>query len=65
MIVNSFVYVRMYIMYLFPIIEVRGDWSTRGCILVHETEDDVTCHCDHLTSFSILLVGLYVHNKSH
>ena len=50
-------------MCLFPIIEVRGDWSTRGCTLVRETEDDVTCQCDHLTSFSILLVLVYAHIK--
>ena len=28
---------------------------------MRETEDDVTCQCDHLTSFSILLVLVYAH----
>ena len=28
--------------------------------LVNETEDEVTCQCDHLTSFSILLVRLHI-----
>ena len=38
-------------------IDGRGDWNTRGCMLVNETEDNVTCQCDHLTSFSMLLVS--------
>ena len=39
-------------------LEGRGDWSSRGCVVVNETADEVTCQCDHLTSFSILLVSL-------
>ena len=27
---------------------------------VNETEDEVTCQCDHLTSFSILLVRVHI-----
>ena len=33
-----------------------GDWSTRGCTLVNETEEEAMCECDHLTNFAILLV---------
>jgi hypothetical protein len=35
--------------------DIRGGWSTEGCVLVRETEDVVVCECDHLTSFSMLL----------
>ena len=35
-----------------------GNWSDRGCWVVNETEEDVTCACDHLTNFAILLVSL-------
>ena len=40
----------------------RGDWSNRGCITVYTNEDgdNVNCQCDHLTSFSILLVSIKV-----
>ena len=34
-----------------------GDWSTRGCAVVNESEEDVICECDHLTNFAILLVS--------
>ena len=34
-----------------------GDWSTRGCVIVTETEEGVVCECDHLTNFAILLVS--------
>ena len=34
-----------------------GDWSTRGCVVVSESEEDVICECDHLTNFAILLVS--------
>ena len=34
----------------------EGEWSTSGCQLVNETSDGiVTCECNHLTSFAILL----------
>ena len=34
-----------------------GDWSSRGCALVNETEEGVVCECDHLINFAILLVS--------
>ena len=35
-----------------------GDWSSNGCRLVRDnaTEDSVTCECNHLTNFALLLV---------
>ena len=38
----------------------RGGWSTEGCNLTSNAEDFVVCECDHLTSFSMLLVSQYV-----
>lgn len=37
-----------------------GDWSTEGCSRVDYIESDaqVTCHCTHLSSFTILLVSV-------
>ncbi len=43
-------------------IDNYGDWSSEGCHLVNESyhnltdEHFFTCECDHLTSFSALLV---------
>ena len=37
-----------------------GNWSSEGCEIdenYNDIQDEVTCFCDHLTSFSILLVG--------
>ena len=34
-----------------------GGWSTEGCITESSSEDVVTCSCDHLTSFALLLYG--------
>ena len=33
-----------------------GNWSNIGCYVNSSNDDEVVCHCDHLTSFSILLV---------
>ena len=34
-----------------------GGWSTEGCFVGDNSTDSViTCFCDHLTSFTILLV---------
>lgn len=38
----------------------RGGWSTTGCILVNNTQEDTTCSCNHLTAFAILLVCVHV-----
>ena len=32
-----------------------GDWVTTACQLLNETRDTVTCQCNHLTNFAILL----------
>ncbi|XP_066920828.1 adhesion G-protein coupled receptor G7-like [Clytia hemisphaerica] len=33
----------------------NGFWSSRGCWKVNETQSDITCECNHLTNFAILL----------
>ena len=50
---------RVYIHYTlnFSIIAGYGNWSNIGCYVNSSNDDEVICHCDHLTSFSILLVG--------
>ena len=35
-----------------------GAWSTDGCRLVSESRSEVTCECDHLTQFALLVVSL-------
>ncbi|KAF1381060.1 hypothetical protein PFLUV_G00170540 [Perca fluviatilis] len=32
-----------------------GGWDNKGCVLVRSTNKAVTCNCNHLTSFSILM----------
>ena len=39
------------------IADAFGSWSTDGCAVVNETEEDVVCECNHLTNFAILLVS--------
>ena len=34
-----------------------GDWSSEGCTLVSDEDNEAVCHCTHLTNFAILLVG--------
>ena len=34
------------------------DWITDGCITIVEEDGIVTCNCDHLTNFAILVVML-------
>ena len=40
--------------------EYRGNWSTKGCKKVAITNGIVTCHCNHLTNFAVLIVSGWV-----
>ncbi|XP_068565318.1 adhesion G protein-coupled receptor F5-like [Cebidichthys violaceus] len=39
----------------FSLFEGIGGWDDEGCELVHQPNKTVTCNCNHLTSFSILM----------
>ncbi|KAF3846883.1 hypothetical protein F7725_003961 [Dissostichus mawsoni] len=39
----------------FKLFNNRGAWDSDGCEFVSDINDTVTCRCDHLTSFSILM----------
>ncbi|XP_061610518.1 adhesion G-protein coupled receptor F1-like [Phyllopteryx taeniolatus] len=39
----------------FTLFEGLGGWDDEGCELVDRDDETVTCQCDHLTSFSILM----------
>ncbi|KAI4800264.1 hypothetical protein KUCAC02_013393, partial [Chaenocephalus aceratus] len=39
----------------FKLFDYRGGWDSDGCQFVSDIDDTVTCRCDHLTSFSILM----------
>ncbi|XP_048860584.1 adhesion G protein-coupled receptor F5-like isoform X2 [Brienomyrus brachyistius] len=39
----------------FTLFNGSGGWDSTGCQLQSETNDSVTCSCNHLTSFSILM----------
>ncbi|KAF3846880.1 hypothetical protein F7725_003958 [Dissostichus mawsoni] len=39
----------------FKLFNNRGAWDSDGCEFVSDINDTVTCRCDHLTSFSILI----------
>ncbi|XP_048858221.1 adhesion G protein-coupled receptor F5-like [Brienomyrus brachyistius] len=39
----------------FKVFNGSGGWDSTGCQLQSETNDSVTCSCNHLTSFSILM----------
>ncbi|XP_051909288.1 adhesion G protein-coupled receptor F5-like [Hippocampus zosterae] len=39
----------------FSLFDGLGAWDDQGCEFVSDTNDIVTCSCDHLTSFSILM----------
>ncbi|XP_048860578.1 adhesion G protein-coupled receptor F5-like isoform X2 [Brienomyrus brachyistius] len=40
----------------FKVFNGIGGWDSTGCQLQSETNDSVTCSCNHLTSFSILML---------
>lgn len=39
----------------FTLFEGLGGWDDEGCQLVRSVNDTITCNCNHLTSFSILM----------
>ncbi|KAK9531127.1 hypothetical protein VZT92_010571 [Zoarces viviparus] len=39
----------------FTLFNNLGDWDDEGCTFVSDINDTVTCNCNHLTSFSILM----------
>ena len=36
---------------------LTAQWSTDGCVRVNMTNTSVTCRCNHLTHFAVLMVG--------
>lgn len=39
----------------FSLFDGQGGWDDEGCVLVSNINETVTCNCNHLTSFSILM----------
>lgn len=39
----------------FTLFESYGAWDDEGCVFVSDINDTVTCSCNHLTSFSLLM----------
>ena len=35
--------------------DVNGSWSKRGCSLVKKIDNEITCSCNHLTNFAVLM----------
>ena len=35
-----------------------GDWAEDGCVLVSADSEGITCHCNHLTNFAVLVVSV-------
>ncbi len=35
----------------------RGNWTTSGCKLESDNNGVITCSCNHLTNFAVLLVS--------
>ena len=35
--------------------DVNGNWSKRGCSLVKKIDNEITCSCNHLTNFAVLM----------
>ena len=38
-------------------VDYYGNWSSYGCKVLNEDTDSVTCGCNHLTTFALLLVS--------
>ena len=41
-----------------------GDWAEDGCELESADSEGITCHCDHLTNFAVLVVNRPKNQKS-
>ena len=33
----------------------NGSWSSKGCSVVNRTKTEITCTCNHLTNFAVLM----------
>ena len=61
-ILRWFVFLLLFLNSLFPfLIDGYGDWSSDGCNTSSGSDPQVTCNCDHLTNFAILLVNMHSH----
>ena len=38
----------------------EGNWTTEGCRLADETNGIISCECDHLTNFGVLVVSIKI-----
>lgn len=52
---NSLVRDTQCVFWNFSLFDSLGAWDNAGCTFVSDINDTVTCSCDHLTSFSILM----------
>ncbi|XP_055005792.1 adhesion G protein-coupled receptor F5-like [Boleophthalmus pectinirostris] len=52
---NSSLFSPQCVFWNFALFNDTGGWDNEGCIVVNDTKDTVTCQCNHLTSFSILM----------
>ena len=41
-----------------PCVDGFGAWSQSGCNVSNETDSIITCQCNHLTPFGVLLVSI-------
>ena len=39
-------------------LSIYTEWTTEGCETAEVNGDAVTCHCNHLTNFAILVVSI-------
>lgn len=48
--------------YLTLLLGGEGNWTADGCRLASNTNGIVSCECDHLTNFGVLVVSLCSQN---
>ena len=63
-VLDNYTSVAMFVMHgLYNTIDGYGNWSSEGCMVSEDYEENdtkVVCHCTHLTSFTILLVYTFI-----
>ncbi|XP_063069179.1 adhesion G-protein coupled receptor G1-like [Engraulis encrasicolus] len=43
--------------------ESNENWSSEGCVMSNQTEEEFVCSCNHLSFFAVMLVGFFKRNR--
>ena len=54
-IIISYLFIILFLLFYYCRSKWNGSWSSTGCSLVKKANKEITCTCNHLTNFAVLM----------